>query len=81
MPFGKSENLVILRENVKLGLYKENLLVKATMRDASLQKKKSNQKEKVMNEVPIIMLLMFFLWPALPIFSVACKLLYQLGEL
>jgi hypothetical protein len=26
------------------------------------------------------MLLMFFLWPALPNFGVACKLLYQLGE-
>ncbi len=50
------------------------------MRDASLQKKKSNQKKEVMNEVPFIMLLMFFLWPALPIFGVACKLLYQLGE-
>lgn len=30
--------------------------------------------------IPIIMLLMFFLWPALPNFGVACKLLYQLGE-
>jgi hypothetical protein len=41
---------------------------------------KVQPKKKVMNEVPIVMLLMFFLWPALPIFGVACKLLYQLGE-
>jgi hypothetical protein len=49
MPFGKSENLVILRKNVKSGVYKENLdlVVRTTMRDASLQKKKSNQKKKL----------------------------------
>ncbi len=47
MPFGKSENLVILRKNVKLGVYKENLVVRTTMRDASLQEKKSNQKKKL----------------------------------
>jgi hypothetical protein len=35
MAFGKSENLVILRGNVKLGVYKENLVVRRTMRDAS----------------------------------------------
>lgn len=80
MPFGKSENLVILRKNVKLGVYKENLVVRTTMRDAFTTEEKVQPKKKVMNEVPITMLLMFFLWPDLPIFGFACKLLYQLGE-